>query len=192
MPSHLDIVEQQYDLHPPDTTSAEGILAFAVRVCHALPALERWGLHAKPAGENIAYYAPADKMVGISRVMQPSGALVKILSDAGVGGTNRPAWNDEEPIEASRWVEVTGSGPEPPDPPVPDPNLGARIAVLEAQMLKVKDDIRALVALDAALEKRVSTLEQAPPYELPALVAEGETSRVWGHAHRALLPVKPK
>lgn len=134
VPNHLNIVQRVRSQSPPDTTSAARILEFLVRVICALPPQEQAGLHAKPGGENIAFYMPAGKMVGISRVMYPDGSLVKVLTDAGPGGANGAGWEHEEPIDPARYVPVSSAicGGTPPAPPVPVADLQPILDTLDA------------------------------------------------------------
>lgn len=134
VPDHLNIVQRVRSQSPPDTSSAAGILQFLVRVICALPPHEQAGLHAKPGGENIAFYMPAGKMVGISRVMYPDGSLVKVLTDAGPGGANGAGWAHEDPIDPARYVPVSSAicGGPPPAPPVPVADLQPILDTLDA------------------------------------------------------------
>ncbi len=75
-----------------------------------------YGLLLKPGGENIITWR--GKTVSISRIILPNGKLVKVLSDAGPGGSNAASWqecsdkNDLECfVESNRWI------------PAMDPNL---------------------------------------------------------------------
>lgn len=117
--NHVDLVQQQHATSPPDTSSAAGILAFVLRVLAVLPPDERAGLLRKDGGENIVFYAQANCNVSISRVCYPDGQIYKILTDAGVGGSNGPAWNDDGTVEPARYIAVTAAPPTPVDPPVP-------------------------------------------------------------------------
>jgi|SRR6185436_7837274 len=120
MTNHLDIVKRVHAADHP-TGGPDSNLAFLLRLVAALPAEEAAGLHRKDAGENIAFYALAGVNVGVSRIMYPDGALVKVLSDAGPGGTNAPAWNEEEAIDPDRYVAVipTESEEDPERQPAP-------------------------------------------------------------------------
>jgi hypothetical protein len=51
-----------------------------------------WGLLLKPGGENIITWN--GKTVSISRIMLPDGHIVKVLSDAGPGGSNGASWQE--------------------------------------------------------------------------------------------------
>jgi hypothetical protein len=51
-----------------------------------------WGLLLKPGGENIITWK--GKTVSISRIMLPNGRIVKVLSDAGPGGSNSASWQE--------------------------------------------------------------------------------------------------
>lgn len=194
VPNHFDIVARQREQEPPDTSSLDGILAFTVRVLKALPASERAGLHAKPGGENIAFYAPAGKMVGVSRIMYPDGTLIKILTDAGVGGANGPAWNDDDTIDVERYVPVVGTPDDPPppddppdDPPPPTVDLSAilaRLDVLERNALEVLAVFAAHKELLNGLQTQIDAWRDAPMF------VDGNTSRSFGHAHSVKLPVK--
>jgi len=48
-------------------------------------------------GEGV--FRVGDKQYSIKRVAYPDGRLIKILSDAGVGGTNGPQWSEEVPLQ---------------------------------------------------------------------------------------------
>jgi hypothetical protein len=68
-----------------------------------------WGLLEKPGGENIITWK--GKTVSISRIMLPSGRIVKVLSDAGPGGSNGASWQEcfdkkdlECYVDADRYI----------------------------------------------------------------------------------------
>ncbi len=68
-----------------------------------------YGLLEKPGGENIITWK--GDTVSISRIAMPSGKIIKILSDAGPGGSNGAGWSEcsdkgdlECYVEANRYV----------------------------------------------------------------------------------------
>lgn len=75
----------------------------------------------------------------------------------------------------------------PPPPPVGTSDLEDRVRYLEGLVGEINQS-------RTQLAQRVTDLEQrpAPTMELPELVAEGNTSRVWGHGHTVKLAVHPK
>ena len=112
---HLNIVRAVHDEEPPNNTSLEALLNFVLRVLQALPASERAGLLRKDGGENIALYAPAGVNVSISRICYPDGTIYKILTDAGVGGSNGPGWAENGVVDTKLYIQVgTVIPPEPP------------------------------------------------------------------------------
>lgn len=158
-PSHADRVQLVRATATPDElASTDGILRVLVRVVCALPPSERAGLHAKPSGENIAFYAPANVSVGVSRILYPDGALVKVFSDAGPGGANGAQWENEGALNPDRYVPVscTTIPVEPPAPP-PDTALAAHVAELSAritQLGQALDDAgRQLTAAHARIDE---------------------------------------
>jgi hypothetical protein len=68
-----------------------------------------YGLLEKPGGENIITWK--GESVSISRIAMPSGKIIKILSDAGPGGSNGAGWSEcsdkndlECYVEANRFI----------------------------------------------------------------------------------------
>src|SRR5438874_919324 len=110
--SHLDIVQRIRAEKFSDTPAA--MLDFVLRVLAALPANEKAGLLRKDGGDNIARYEPAGVNVSVSRVCYPDGTLVKILTDAGPGGANGPAWNDNGTIDPALYIAVAAPVVAPP------------------------------------------------------------------------------
>ena len=158
--SHLDIVVQQHNLTPPDNRSPEGVLAFVLRVLAALPAEEGAGLLRKDGGENIAFYPPAQCNVSISRVCYPDGKIWKILTDAGVGGTNGPAWNDDGFVEPNRYIRIIENhpGPTEPKPPKIEPKIECKY---EPCKCNCKFDIAPILAkLDQLWAEQFAMTEQ--------------------------------
>lgn len=100
--NHLDLVRQVVPPLPL-TPSPSDLLGFVLRVLATLP--EHAGLLRKEAGEHIFWYAPAGVHVSLSHVCYPDGQIYEILTDVGVGGTNRPAWNDGG-TDSDRWIPV--------------------------------------------------------------------------------------
>lgn len=162
-PSHARDVERVRETATIDELMSEaGILRLLVRVVCALPPDERAGLHAKPAGENIAVYAPANLSVGISRIMYPDGTLIKVFSDAGPRGANGAQWSADGILDADRYVPVACMSsptdpPAPPSPPVESSALAARVAELAArvtQLGQALDDAgRQLAAAQARIDE---------------------------------------
>lgn len=119
--NHQDIVQQVHNAHPPQHT-VEGTLVFLARVLAALPRDERAGMLRKDAGENIASFHGV--MVSVGRVCYPDGQLYKIATD--IPTTLAPVWNDDGPVEPSRYFDVTPfleewREPSPSNPPEPLP-----------------------------------------------------------------------
>lgn len=88
-------------------------IACAVQAAEQLPAGQAIGLHEKTSGENITFYAAAQKSVGVSRLMYPDGRLRKVFTDAGPAGSNGPTWAEEGNIETKRYVPVVCEGAPP-------------------------------------------------------------------------------
>lgn len=89
---------------------------------------------------------------------------------------------------------LPGPGPSLP-PPAPSEDLKPRLAALEelvAHQGAQLESQRQRLELYQALEQRVKDLEDrpAPALELPELVAEGNTGRIYGHAHPVTLKVR--
>ena len=63
---------------------------------------EGGGLLIKDAGENIIFWQ--GYWFSLSRICFPDGHLIKVLTDAGEGGTNGPAYNDDGFVDPRRWV----------------------------------------------------------------------------------------
>jgi hypothetical protein len=113
-------------------------------------------------------------------------------------------WGPNAPREGWTWISVedVDDVPAPPadPPPVPpaDDALARRVALLEATVLAQAGSITALRnnlvdVLEAlmAVTRRLENLDvPAPPFELPPLVAEGTTGRVFGHGHPVRLTVR--
>jgi len=119
-----------------------------------------------------------DVFVGTPRAEDTRGAW-------GVHGVARDAWI---------WRAVDNA---PSPPPLPDLTaLTARVAALDvltaSQALRLQEQQTLLVQQNAVLAQvidRLHLLEDTPPFELPELVAEGSTSRIWGHGHPVRLAV---
>lgn len=192
--NHFDIVQRLRAQSPPDTSSVEGILAFLLKVIGALPRDEGGGLLRKDAGENIAWYAPRNCNVSISRVCYPNGKIWKVLTDAGPGGQNGAGWGDDGYVETSRYLEIVSTEPIPDPRPVELGELTRRVGGLESTVDRHATE---LTNHGSALDedrRRLKTLEDAPPptFELPALIVKGNTSRVFGHGHAVELTVERK
>lgn len=185
--NHQDIVARIRNGR--DTSTPQAIFAILLDIIRALPANEHGGLLRKDAGENIIFYTPANCNVSISRVCYPDGVLAKVFTDSGPGGANGPAWNDDGSVETFRYIRVVDAGQEAPGPTPADPELKARVGVLEATVTnqatlirECLDKIRAMAGEASRLESRVATLELQPapeaqppaPFVLPALVAVGK------------------
>ena len=184
----LEIVNQVHSQVHPDG-SPQSNLGFLLMLIQALyQDGSSAGLLRKDGGENIVYYPPKDVNVSTSRVCFPDGAIVKVLTDVGTGGTNGPAWNPEEPIEPNRYVRIFPMDPveppvEPQDPPgapidpLPDLTpvlaeivaLRASVASLEASVVSLQSDLKLTQDLSAAVLSR--------------LINPVSTSRSWGHTH---------
>jgi hypothetical protein len=63
---------------------------------------EGGGLLIKDSGENIMYWQ--GYWFSLSRICFPDGHIIKVLTDAGEGGTNGPAYNDDGFVDPRRWV----------------------------------------------------------------------------------------
>lgn len=194
--SHIDIVRAEHLKNPPDGTP-DNTLAFLLRLLHALPPEERAGLHRRPAppAENVALYR--GEWVGVSRIMYPDGRLVKVLGDVGPGaGGETPQWNEEEPIDPGRYVDVLGPVSEPPPaPPDPGSDVLAALERLRAEVGALTSRVEAFEALigrqgsrladfehdQIALAERVENLAQAE------YAVSGNTSRKFGHGHEVNL-----
>lgn len=195
MDNHQNIVEQVRNAQPSETwkTTPEGILSVLLKVIGALPRDERGGLLRKDVGENITWYAPRNCNVSISRVCYPDGKIWKVFTDAGPGGANGAGWGDDGYVEVSRYLEIVSTQPIPgPTPPAPTPiDLTPRVTTLETTLAGL-----VIIVQDAInrFEAGIKELEDAPPptFELPPLIAEGNTNRVWGHAHEIHLEVRKK
>lgn len=89
-----------------------------------------------------------------------------------------------------RLASIHTGGEEPPPPPPPTDDLKARVQALEAtasaQAMLLREHTDAIARLTA----RLQVLEDAPEGELPAIVAEGTTGRVFGHSHPVRLLVR--
>jgi hypothetical protein len=116
--NHQDIVARVHAEHPPEHT-IEGTLEFLVRVLAELPRDERAGMLRKDAGENIAPFHGV--MVSVGRICYPDGQLYKIATD--IPTTLAPVWNDDGPVEPSRYFDVSPflEGPAQPATPSADP-----------------------------------------------------------------------
>jgi len=169
--------ELHHDFPPPRTV--DGAFNFARRVATRLK-VEGAGMFLKPdcAGENIAVYNGraeqlarfAERCFRSSRIIFPSGHVVKVLTD--VPTTNGPSWQvAHEPENLQFRVDAIApdDAPGEPDqpPPPPDGALEIRVANLErhlretdvaftAVLENVKGDLR-------KVSERVSTLEGRPP-----------------------------
>lgn len=162
--NHQDIVARIKASEPADAfTTAEGILRFLLHLLAALPKAERGGLLRKDAGENIAFYAPANCNVSISRVCYPDGQLWKILTDSGPGGANGPAWNDDGTVDASRYIDIAAGAtdPAPVDPPVP-PAPTVDLSELIAAVRAVRDTVIALGHEVDTLKDQIQELVSKP------------------------------
>jgi hypothetical protein len=126
--------------------------------------------------------------------MHPDGQLYKILTDAGVGGANGPAWNEDDIIDTDRYVAVTDSPnpPEPPDPPQDD--LEARMDALEAENIRQQQLILAQEGQIRSLSERLDAVENAPAptFDASQYYVEGNTSRTAFHAHTFKSDLKAK
>lgn len=154
--NHADIVERIKN-EGGDFSTPDGMLAVLLRIIGALPREERGGLLRKDAGENIAWYAPRQCNVSISRVCYPDGQIYKVFTDAGPGGTNGPAWNDDGFVEVSRYLEIVSTQPIPEPVPVPTPchcDMAAMQAALDAVRASVIALGQELDQLDKDIEQR--------------------------------------
>jgi hypothetical protein len=191
VPNHQDIVASLKAEHPDLFASTDLMLLFVLLVLSELPPAEKAGLvKAPPGGENVAFYQGIP--VRVNRVIYPDGQIVKILTNSGPGGLNGPAWNMDD-VRPDLYVPVT-SDPPPPPPPPPVVNLEPRVAALETLFASLEGALNTTQQALTGVTKRVDTIEHAPPpvIELPALVAKGNTNRVWGHAHTVELDVTKK
>lgn len=155
--NHADIVQRIKDEGGHDFGTPEGILAFLLKVIGALPREERGGLLRKDAGENIAWYAPRNCNVSISRVCYPDGKIWKVLTDSGVGGTNGPAWNDDGFVEISRYLEIVSTVPIPEPAPVPPTPCRFDVSAVSARLDQIH---AAIIALGQQVDRMDNELEQ--------------------------------
>jgi len=199
-----------------DLSGACGAAQITVRVAHTLR--DRYGLLLKRAGNRAVFRADGTCVDGDHANPNEPGFATDYLIDRATffgydilsdgGGLNGPQWPDDpETTEVARNtanfaeapnLDGTIDPPGPVDPPVDPPphqdELAARVTVLEgrfADQLRTNDNLMGTLY---GLTRRVTELEHAPPpvIELPALVAKGNTSRVWGHAHTVELDVVKK
>lgn len=117
--------------------------------------------------------------------------------DSGKAEDVQPVWGHNNPPEnpAWEWRSVAAATPQPGDQPaptptptptpVPDSGLSTRVAALEARLA-------GLVDANQQLSDRVRELESRPALTLPEFVVEGNTGRVYGHAHPIRLVVVPR
>lgn len=119
-------------------------------------------------------------------IVKADGTGADILIDA--GGANTPSWSvhAEDP---TRYRPALDPGdidvPTPHPPPVSDddtPELTALTLRVEEQERR----LRHILAQQLSILDRLRIVETAPaPVPLPdqEYIAEGQTSRVWGHGH---------
>ena len=96
-----------------------------------------------------------------------------------------PTWDDLDEPPVTPPVEPPAPPVDPPTPPVDLTPILRRLQVLEVSLT-------ALGAVVDSLIDRVIRLEAKPEFKLPELIAEGSTSRTWGHGHTVNLTVKVK
>jgi hypothetical protein len=110
-------------------------------------------------------------------------------------------WGPNAPREGWIWQSVEGLAPpidEPPPLPPADETLARRVSLLEATALDqaavaatLRTQLVDIAETLIAVTRRLEHLDvPAPPFELPPLVAEGTTARVFGHGHPVRLTVR--
>lgn len=180
MIDHTETARQAFDasrLPDPPRTVADA-LGYIATLLTLLPDAERFGYVRGPAGgENVAQLPDGRGLVRVSRVMDRSGQIYKVLSDAPNGN---PQWHAED-VQPDLYVPYLGphtEGDEPDAPPAQH-DLTPRVAQLEALFTEVISQLTILnrqnAGLDARavdLETRVGKLENPPP-------AADQPSRPW-------------
>jgi hypothetical protein len=182
MIEHRDIAEQAFaSTHlPAPPRTVEQALVYITNLLALLPAEERAGYVQGPnGGENVTPLADGT-LVRISRVMYPDGQIYKVMSDAPNGN---PQWVPED-IRPDLYVPYGGPS-VPPDDTVPPEQPGvdpgpilARLAALEAEMVK-KADAERVKAINDRLEG-VDMLAKSAIKALPEYVGEAGPVRLWG------------
>ncbi len=106
----------------------------------------RLGILDKPAGNNCQGYAT-------DIVMERSGQAWDCLIDG--GGANTPAWNQIDPVDASRYRDPIGSPTVPPvEPPVPPVTPPAAPCDLTPVLQAIAALSEQLAVHEAASERR--------------------------------------
>ena len=103
-----------------------------------------------------------------------------------------PDWKFDEWSEWPTWDDLGEPPVEPPKPPVDPPTPPVDLAPILRRLQVLEVSLTALGAVVDSLIDRVIRLEAKPEFKLPELVAEGSTSRAWGHGHTVNLVVKVK
>lgn len=104
------------------------------------------GVLDKPSGSNCSGYAT-------DIVMARNGRIWDCLIDS--GGANIPAWNEGEPVEASRYRDPVGTTPlppVPPNPPTPPVDLTPVLVKLEQMEEANEQRFQALLAIIRGIE----------------------------------------
>lgn len=140
-------------------------------------------------------------------VWGPTKEHFDVLTDTGPmwasrGIVTNPRWHLEDPNAWPSWDDnMPLPAPPAPDDPLPDTILVRRVGLVEAtvlahaeQLREVRGAIAGATSLFERLLSRVELLENrpVPAFTLPELVAEGTTSRAFGHGHTVQLRVRPR
>jgi len=131
-------------------------------------------------------------------VWGPTKEHVDVLSSSG------GMWKEHAPITDKDWLiepwqkwptwESPNVPPAPPTPPTPPQPPIDVVVLLNARITQLEKE--ASVHADAIVNMGAQILElqerKPPAFELPELIAEGSTNRIFAHAHSITLQVKPK
>lgn len=119
-------------------------------------------------------------------VMYPDGRIFDCLIDA--GGENGPLWHEGVALDPSLYrpaIQAIDLPTDPPLPnPVPDPDLAGRVAVLEAELDILKQE---MADNEAELLRLLAGMIEAIQSLTKRLDAPIKTSRTWGHNHEVKL-----